>query len=87
MDNIDITLPRKFWAFIAEAIDYRIKAYQQELSEIDDEDRIAEIQNDLPLLEISLKDIQEKLRYDWNVYEIFLLKTTLSSCNFLTQSL
>ncbi len=55
MDNINITLPRKFWGFIAEAIDYRIKAYRQELSEI---------QNDLPLLEISLKDIQEKLRYD-----------------------
>ena len=64
MDNINITLPRKFWGFIAEAIDYRIKAYRQELSEIHDEDRISEIQNDLPLLEISLKDIQEKLRYD-----------------------
>lgn len=64
MDNINITLPRKFWSFVGEAIDYRIKAYQQELIKIDDEDRIAEIQNDLPLLEISLKDIQEKLRYN-----------------------
>lgn len=36
MDNINITLPRKFWSFVAEAIDYHIKAYQQELIEIDD---------------------------------------------------
>lgn len=62
MDNITVKLPWKFWQFVAEAIDFRIKAYQQELSQITDEDRISEIQNDLPLLEISLVDIREKLK-------------------------
>lgn len=62
MDNITVKLPWKFWQFVAEAIDFRIKAYQQELSQITDENRIAEIQNDLPLLEMSLADIQKKLK-------------------------
>lgn len=61
MANITISLPWKFWQFVAEAIEYRINVYEQELTQISDEDRISEIQNDLPLLKMSLVDICEKL--------------------------
>lgn len=61
MANITISLPWKFWQFVAESIEYRINVYEQELAQISDEDRISEIQNDLPLLKMSLADICENL--------------------------
>ena len=53
MDNITSRLPLKFWQFVAEAIDSRINVYEKALTQLIDEDRISEIQNDLPLVKMS----------------------------------
>lgn len=62
MNTITLKLPLKHASFLLQAVEQRIASFKDELqSEGIGEDRIAELENDLPLLESMQKEIKNEI--------------------------
>ena len=62
MNKIQLELPWKHAKFTAEALEFRIKAYEDVLQLGDtSDDEHSDIQNDMPLYKSILAELQEKL--------------------------
>lgn len=62
MNKINLSLPLKHASFLLQAVEQRINSFQQELDSKDiSEDRTAELQNDLMLLQGIEKEIKDEI--------------------------
>lgn len=62
MNKINLSLPLKHASFLLQAVEQRINSFKQELDSKDiSEDRTAELQNDLMLLQGIEKEIKDEI--------------------------